>query len=78
MTHIRILICHVDDDDTAMTELASLDLPTIDGRLGCTLDMLEAEVAAVRQQVWARVVDLQWEGIDAQAPRHDQKNCIVM
>lgn len=67
MTHIRILICRVDDDDTAMTELASLDLPTLDGRLGCTLDMLEAEVAAVRQQVWARVVELQWEGIDAQA-----------
>ncbi len=51
MTHIRILICRVYDDDTAMTERASLNLPTVDRRLGCTLDMLEAEVAVVSQQV---------------------------
>ncbi len=29
MSHLRVLICRVDDTDEQMTELASLDLPTI-------------------------------------------------
>jgi hypothetical protein len=50
-----------------MTELARVDLPAVPGAIGSTLDTLESQVATIGQRVLGRLVELQWEEIDAQA-----------
>ena len=68
MSHVRVLICRVDETDEQMTELDRLDLPpggTGDDRDN-VLDTLEAQVATVGQRLLGRLVELQWEEIDAQ------------
>jgi len=70
MSHVRLLICRVDDvndADEQMTELARVDLPAVPGAIGSTLDTLERQVAVVGQRVLGRLMELQWEEIDAQA-----------
>jgi hypothetical protein len=67
MSHLRVLICRVDDNDD-MTELASADLPTPRVHWSAMpLDTLEATVATLGQRLLARLCELQWEQIDAQA-----------
>ncbi len=67
MSHLRVLICRVDDNDD-MTELASADLPPPRVHWSAMpLDTLEATVATLGQRLLARLCELQWEQIDAQA-----------
>ena len=69
MSRLRVLICRVDEhDDAQMTELAHLDLPPLRPQWGpACLDLLEAQVAEVGQHLLARLCELQWEELDAQA-----------
>jgi len=68
MSHLRVLICRVDDEDDQMTELASVDLPAVRAsRSAAPLDSLEATVATVGQHLLGRLCELQWDAVDAQA-----------
>jgi hypothetical protein len=69
MSHLRVLICRVDDDakPDQMTELHSVDLPGVDpGQMQSetALDELETEVLAVGQDVMRHLMKSQWEEVD--------------
>lgn len=69
MSHLRVLICRVDDEakPDQMTELYSIDLPAADpGQMQpeTALDQLETEVLTVGQDVMRRLIRLQWEEVD--------------
>lgn len=68
MSHIRVLICRVDDDkDDEMSELASFDLPQVDVttlRPQTALDDLEASVQERGYTILRRLFEAQWEQID--------------
>jgi len=58
----------VEDDDEQMTERASVDLPLVCARWsGAALDTLEAQVATAGQRLLARLCELQWDAVDAEA-----------
>ena len=69
MSHLRVLICRVDDEDLGkMTELASFDVPEADvGQLKAetALDELEATSGKVGHAVVRHLLEAQWEKIDA-------------
>lgn len=69
MSPLRVLICRFDDEDPAkMTELASFDVPEADvGQLKpeTALDELEATSGKVGHAMVRRLLDTQWEEIDA-------------
>ena len=70
MRHIRVVVCEVDDHtpDT-MRELAAFDLPTADGAAlqpETALDDLEQTTHEIGNAVLRRVLQAQWETIDAQ------------
>ena len=70
MRHIRVLVCEVDDQtpDT-MRELAAFDLPPTDpARLPpeTALDALEQTTHEVGTAVLRRVLQAQWDTLDAQ------------
>ena len=68
MSHVRVLICRVEDDNEQMTERASVDLPPVCARWsGAPLDTLEAQVATAGQRLLARLCKLQWDAVDAEA-----------
>ena len=68
MSHLRVLICRVEDETEEMIELASLDLPSgCAHRAAAPLDTLEAEVAQVGQRLLGRLYELAWEEVDAEA-----------
>jgi len=68
MNHIRVLICRVEDDNDEMTELASVDLPPVCAhRSAAPLDTLEVQVAIAGQRLMARLCELQWDAVDADA-----------
>jgi len=68
MSHLRVLICRGEDETEQMTELASVDLPTVPGQWAdAPLDRLEAHVATAGQRLLGRLCDLQWDEVDAQA-----------
>ena len=68
MSHLRLLICRVDDDTDQMTALDRLDLPPLaPDPAGAPLDTLEARVARAGSRLLGRLCELQWEEIDAQA-----------
>jgi len=68
MSHLRVLICRVEDEDEQMTELASVDLPPVRARWSAApLDTLEAQVATAGQRLLARLCELQWDAVDAEA-----------
>jgi hypothetical protein len=68
MSHIRVLICEVDDEDPSkMTELASFDMPEVDVTAldaETALDDLEATTDEVGHEILRRLLQAQWEGID--------------
>jgi hypothetical protein len=66
MSHLRVLICRVEETDEQLTELDRLDLPPGRPEIGVVLDTLEAQVATVGQRLLGQLVDLQWAEIDAQ------------
>ncbi len=68
MSHVRLLICRVDEGDNQVTELARVNLPPVLADAGAApLDTLEAQVATVGQCLLGRLCELQWDAIDAQA-----------
>jgi hypothetical protein len=68
MSHLRVLICRVDDNDSdRMMELASFDMPevdvtTLDGETA--LDDLEATTNEVGHEILRRLLQAQWEAVD--------------
>jgi len=68
MSHLRVLICRVEDEDDQMTELASVDLPAVRARRSAApLDTLETHVATVGQRLLAALCAVQWDEVDTQA-----------
>jgi len=68
MSHLRVLICRVDDNDPdRMMELASYDMPevdvtTLDGETA--LDDLEATTNEVGHEILRHLLRAQWEAVD--------------
>jgi len=69
MSHIRVLICRVDDPDTdQMTELVDFDFPVADVTAlqpETALDELETTTQATGNAILKRVLQAQWDMIDA-------------
>jgi hypothetical protein len=69
MSHIRVLICRVDDPATdQMTELAAFDFPATDVTAlqpETALDDLETTTQATGNAILKRVLQAQWDTIDA-------------
>ncbi len=70
MRRIRVLICSVDETTPdEMTELAAFDVPTTDVtalRPETALDDLETTTQETGNAILRRVLQAQWETIDAQ------------
>ena len=70
MSRIRVLICRVDDQSPdQMTELAHVDLPEVDVtalKPETTLDDLEASTQEAGATILRRLLQAQWEEIDAE------------
>ena len=70
MSHIRVLICRVDDSDTdKMTELAAFDLPATDVSTlqpETALDELETTTHETGTAILRRTLQAQWDLIDAE------------
>ncbi len=69
MSHLRVLICRVDDEANPdqMTELHRFDLPAVDPEQmqpETALDELEAEVLAVGREMMRHLLRSQWEEVD--------------
>lgn len=69
MSHLRVLICRIDDEASPdqMTELHSIDLPGVDPaqmQPETALDELETEVLAIGQDVMRHLMKSQWEEVD--------------
>ena len=68
MSHIRVLICRVDDPDgEQMTELAAFDLPPADAAAlnpETALDDLETTTHETGNAILRRVLQAQWETLD--------------
>jgi hypothetical protein len=69
MSHIRVLICRVDDlSSDQLTELAAFDLPAADVvalQPETALDDLETTTYTTGNAILRRVLQAQWETIDA-------------
>ena len=70
MSHIRVLICRVDDPASEqMTELAAFDLPATDVSAlqpETALDALEATTHETGNAILRRALQAQWDLIDAE------------
>jgi len=69
MSHLRVLICRVDDEEQPdqMTELHSFDLTDIDPeqmKPETALDELETGVLTIGQEVMRHLLRSQWEEVD--------------
>lgn len=78
MSHIRVLVCHVDDPDTdQMTELAAFDLPATDVAAlqpETALDKLETTTQETGNAILRRTLQAQWDIIDAElTDKHRQR-----
>ena len=69
MSHIRVLICRVDDPTSdRLTELAAFDFPAADVAAlqpATALDDLETTTYTIGNTILRRVLQAQWETIDA-------------
>ena len=77
MSHIRVLICRVDDPASdQMTELAAFDLPETDVttlKPETALDALETTTQTTGNAILQRALQAQWDVIDDQlAAQHRQ------
>jgi hypothetical protein len=70
MSHIRVLICRVDDPASdQLAELAAFDLPAADVTAlqpDTALDELETTTQITGNAILRRLLQAQWEMIDAQ------------
>ena len=69
MSHLRVLICRVDDEEQPdqMTELHSFDLPENDPEQlepETALDEMEMGVLSIGQEVMRHLLKSQWEEVD--------------
>ncbi len=69
MSHLRVLICRVDDEakPDRMTELHSFDLPAAAPKQmepETALDKMETEVLNIGQEVMRHLLKSQWEAVD--------------
>jgi hypothetical protein len=69
MSHLRVLICRVDDEANPdqMTEVHSFDLPAVapeQMKPETALDKMETEVLIVGQEVMRHLLKSQWEAVD--------------
>ena len=68
MSHIRVLICRVDDPASDhMTQLAAFDLPAPDPTAlqpATALDKLETTTHQTGNTILRRVLQAQWETLD--------------
>jgi hypothetical protein len=69
MSHLRVLICRVDDEahSDQMTELHSFDLPGVDPEQmqpETALDGMETEVLTTGQEVMRHLLKSQWQEVD--------------
>ena len=78
MSHIRVLICRVDDPAAEqMTELAAFDLPATDVSAlqpETALDQLETTTHETGNAILRRTLQAQWEAIDTRlTEQHRQR-----
>lgn len=78
MSHLRLLLCRVDDEQhpEAMTELHRLDLPAVDGQQlspATALDELEARAVASGQALARQLLGQQWQELDRQVAAEAQR-----
>ena len=70
MSHIRVIVCRVDDPASdQMTELAAFDLPATDVTAlqpETALDDLEATTQETGNAILRRTLQAQWDLIDAE------------
>jgi hypothetical protein len=74
MSHLRVLICRVDEEQ--MTELERIDLPAVDPqqlRPETALDALETQSLATGQEVMRRLLGQQWQEVDRQLAADTQR-----
>ena len=78
MSHIRVLICRVDDPASAqMTELAAFDLPTTDVSTlqpETALDELETTTHETGTAILRRTLQAQWDLIDTELTEHHRQS----
>ena len=67
MSHLRMLICRVEDETEEMTELASVALPA--RWVDAPLDTLETRVATAGQHLLGRLCELLYEHTPLAVPR---------
>ena len=78
MSHLRVLICRVDDEQRPdqMTELQRIDLPALDPLQlppETALDALEEQSLATGQEVIRRLLGQQWQELDHQLAAETQR-----
>jgi hypothetical protein len=78
MSHIRVLVCRVDDPTSdQMTELAAFDLPATNVATlqpETALDALETTTQETGNAIFRRTLQAQWDLIDAElTERHRQR-----
>jgi hypothetical protein len=77
MSHIRVLICRVDDPDSdQMTELAAFDFPAADGSTlqpETALDELETSTQETGNAILRRVLQAQWDSIVTELTEHHRQ-----
>ena len=69
MSHLRVLICQVEEsnDVETMTEIYSLDLPAADLsqlKPQTALEQLESETLKIGREVERQLLSAQWEELD--------------
>ena len=69
MSHLRLLICQVEESNgvETMTELHSFDLPAADPshlKPQSALDQLESETLEIGRKVERQLLSAQWEELD--------------
>ena len=78
MSHLRVLICRVDDEGhpDQMTELERLDLPAVDPQQLTperAVDELETQSLATGQELMRRLLGQQWQEVDRQLAAATQR-----
>ena len=78
MSHLRLLLCRVDDDQPpeAMVELHRIDLPAVDPQQlapAAALDELEARAVATGQAMARQLLGQQWQELDRQVAAETQR-----
>ncbi len=78
MSHIRVLICRVDDPASdQMTELAAFDLPATDVSTlqpETALDELETAIHETGTVILRRTLQAQWDLIDTELTEHHRQS----